>query len=439
MASHASFGGYEPIRVRGMTKNEFKLDNWQRRVLEQEGNITIRAGRQVGKSTVIAIKAAEFAASHPKTVTLVIAASQRQSSLLFEKIRGEVDLLVKKRRAKYKEQPTLTRILLKNGAKIYALPAGRTGYFIRGFTIDLLICDEAAYIPEEVWRAVIPMIAVSRKVRKLGWLILLSTPFGKGGYFYDSFHDKDFYQVHVSSEDCPRIPKDFLAKERQRMTKAEYAQEYRGEFIDEWNQFFPTQLIKKCMTFIDWNFGKDYNPRYSYYLGLDIAHYGGDENAFVISEINNGTKELRIVKCIVTERKAITETVGRVKELDTRFHFRKIFIDDAGVGAGASDMLIEEFGRRVVGMNNAKRSIDTTGTKGRILKEDMYSNALVLMEAGKVEMVSDLKLLKSLKSIIYEYTSEKRLKLFGKYSHLAEAFVRACWCVKERGLGLFIA
>ena len=59
------------------------------------------------------------------------------------------------------------------------------------------------------------------------------------------------------------------------------------------------------------------------------------------------------------------------------------------------------------------------------------------METKKIELVSDMKLLKSLKSITFEYSGDKNLKIFGLYSHLAEAMVRACWCIKERGLALF--
>ncbi|GAF93782.1 unnamed protein product, partial [marine sediment metagenome] len=129
----------------------FKWDKWQQTVLDHEGNITIRSGRQVGKSEVIGAKACKFAFDNPGTTTLVIAASQRQSSLLFEKIRANVML---QNKDPFREPPTLTKILLKNKSNIYCVPAGRTGYFIRGYSIDLLIADEAAYIPETVWLAV---------------------------------------------------------------------------------------------------------------------------------------------------------------------------------------------------------------------------------------------------------------------------------------------
>ena len=417
--------------------SKFTWDKWQRDVLDTRGNISIRSGRQVGKSEVISAKAVKFALEEVGTTTLIIAASQRQSSLLFEKVRLRLDELDGDGLL-YAEKPTLTKILLSNGSRIYCLPAGRTGYFIRGFTIDMLIADEAAYIPETVWNAVIPMIAVSRKARGMGWLVLLSTPFGKGGYFYDSFTNKDFKSFHVSSEDCRRIPQDFLAKEKRRMTKVEYRQEYMGEFTDEWHQFFPTALVKDAMTFIEWNFSADFNPAASYYLGLDIARYGGDENAFVIGELVK--KRLRIVCVRCTDRVSTLDTIGRAVKLDEKFHFRRVFIDDGGVGGAVTDIMMERLGkRRVVGLNNSSKRVQVEGEEKKkgILKEDLYSNALMLLETGKLELIADMDLERSLKSITFEYSTNGNIKISGSYSHIAEALVRACWCFKQRGLNIY--
>lgn len=416
-------------------KTTFTWDKWQKEVLEYDGDITLRTGRQVGKSEVISAKAQKFAMENPGTTTLIIAASQRQSSLLFEKVRGHLDLLEENM---YSEPPTLTKIDLKNGSRIYCLPAGRTGYFIRGFTIDLLIADEAAYIPEEVWKAVIPMIAVSKKLKGMGIIILLSTPFGKGGYYYHSFTDPDFKSFHVSSEDCKRIPKSFLLKEKKRLTKAEYRQEYQGEFTDEMNQFFQTDLIKRCMTFMDWNKDKDHKTSARYYLGVDIARYGGDENAFVICELHQD--RFKIVKCSTTNRVSTTDTIGRIIEFDKSWDFNKIFIDDGGLGGSVTDILMEKLGRRVMGLNNASKRIEIQGEEKKkgILKEDMYSNALMLMETGKLDIINHMGLLRSLKAITFEYTSYSKIKIFGPDSHLTEAMVRALWCNKEKGLDLYM-
>jgi hypothetical protein len=330
---------------------------------------------------------------------------------------------------------------LVNGTRILSLPTGKTGAFVRCYTVDILIADEAAYIPEPVWLAVKPMLATSKVMRGLGWEILLSTPFGKGGYYYNCCHNPDYLQIHVSSESCRRIDPEFLRKERVRLSRMEYSQEYLGEFVSEFNQFFPSDLIKSRMDFIEWNYSTSYIPQRRYYLGVDIARYGADENAFVIAELDE-SNILRIVSCLTTERKSLTETVGRIVSLDKLYNFRRIFTDDSGVGGGVTDMLQDHFTRsKCVGLNNSQKSIDDTRHRS-ILKEDLYSNALSLMEKDspvQIHIIADLRLQRSLRQMTFTYTQDANLRIYGSYPHLSEAFVRACWCTKSKGLNLFCA
>jgi len=417
-----------------MDGDGWKWDNWQREVLAHDGSITLRCGRQSGKSEVVSQKAVDFAAVNGGVSVLIIAASQRQSSLLFEKVNSKIQ---SDSRVDYSERPTMTKALLSNGSRIYCVPAGRTGYSIRGFTIDMLIADEAAYIPEEVWVAVEPMIAVSRSQRGFGYIVLLSTPAGKGGYFYNSFTDKDFRSWHIPITMCKRISKSFVARKRQTLSKLQFAQEYLAEFIDEYQQFFGTALLKERMSFIDWSI-KEKQSDSSFYLGVDVARYGGDENAFVICELHG--KNLKVVKCHTTERVSTTDTIGRIVEFDRIYGFKRVFIDDAGVGGGVTDVLIDKLGRRVVGLNNSSKRFVMAGEEHKkgILKEDLYSNVLMLLETGRLDMIDDLDLLRSLKSITYEYNDAGKVKIGGSYSHLAEALVRACWCIKDKGLKLYL-
>src|SRR3990167_442544 len=431
-----------------MKKAEFvwKWDKWQQEVLDYDGNIAIRAGRQVGKSVVIAEKVCRFALAHSGAVCLVIAASQRQSGLLFEKIKNTLLVLGRDVLA---EVPTLTRLVLKNGSRIYTLPAGKTGHFIRGYTLDLLIVDEAAYVSEAVFNSIVPMIAVSRKVRGFGRIILLSTPFGKGGFFYHCFSDDDFRKWHVSSEDCERIYKKLLLKEKKRLRRAEYAQEWLGEFVDDYQQFFGTEVLRRQMTLSGWDLSQKLDGS-GFYLGVDVARYGGDENAFVVVELSGGVHVpfLRVVRCEVSSDVSTVDTIGRVVFLDGLFGFKRVFVDDAGVGGAVTDVLQERLGRKVVGLNNASKRVWVRGENERgevrrgILKEDLYSNALFLLENGRLELLIDDSLLRSLRSIQFEYGSTKNntgVLIYGSYSHLAEAFVRACWCVRDRGLDVFCA
>ena len=89
----------------------------------------------------------------------------------------------------------------------------------------------------------------------------------------------------------------------------------------------------------------------------------------------------------------------------------------------------------VIGLNNANKSIYDHGDEKRryIAKEDYYTNALILMESHKIELIDDLDFLRSLKSIVFEYSSSKNLLLHGDYDHIVEAFIRCCWAIQDKG------
>ncbi len=453
-----------------------KFDKWQQEVINHKGSVTIRKGRQVGGSTAIGHRSSKLMLDYPGSNSLMIAPAQRQSSELFAKTLSwlmieherlleaaggykednevsarrnmELRRLFEAKHGVFAELPTKTIVKLKNGSKCSSLPAGKTGVYLRSFALDFLYVDEAAYVPDVVYVALKPMLLVSKKKTGLGWEVFLSTPFGKGGFFYDSFTDDDYLQFHISSEDCKRIDKADLRKEEKKITKMQYAQEYLGEFIDEFQQYFPTALIKKCMTFRRWNFKEHYNKGLRYYYGHDYAGPGKDENASVVAEMNG--KKLKIVEPKLDDEPNTTIVNRKIVARDAMFKFRKLFVDSGGFGCGPTDELTNLLGRRVVGLNNAKKSVGVSDwkfgmklnvenkIKSKILKEDLYSNARSMMERGDVEIIDDLMLLRSLKSMTFEYTADKNLKISGRCSHLAEAFVRVCWCVKEKGLNIYV-
>lgn len=409
-----------------------KLDPWQEQILKTEGNICLRSGRQVGKSTIISIKAGEFAVKNPKKTILIIASVERQALLLFEKVMHYLLSKHRKMIKKGRDRPTKHKIMLDNGSVIYSLPTGLSGYGIRGYTVDLLIADEAAFIPEEVWRAVTPMLAVTG-----GDIILLSTPFGKGGYFYDCFSDPQYTKFHVSSEECKRIDKAFLRQERIRMSKIQYAQEYLGEFVDELRQFFPTELIMSCMTSSEVLDSSSFSSEDNF-LGVDVARMGDDESVlFSVKRINR--EHIIEIDKRITHKTLLTETIKTIKLLDKTHVYKRIYIDDGGMGVGVFDPLLEDeqTKRKVVAINNASRSLDNDKRK-RLLKEDLYNNLLNLMERGKVKLDKNPETVLSLKSVQAEYGTDGKLKIFGSYTHIAEALIRAAWCMKDKGLNIWI-
>jgi len=409
-----------------------KLDTWQQEVLDTEGNICLRSGRQVGKSTVIGIKAAKYALESPNKLIMVISKTERQAFLLYTKILRNIVNTNKTQIKKGKDRPTKSKIQLKNGSVIHCLPAGDTGYGIMGFTIDLLIADEAAFIPEEVWASIIPALAITR-----GSIWLLSTPFVKEGYYYRCFNDPSFTAFHTSSEDCPRKDQAFLDYQKSWMTTAQYAQMYKGEFVDELRQFFPDSLIRKCCTL---KRRPSIIKGRKYFIGCDVARMDRDEFTFEIVD-RTDKRKLEHIESIVTKGVPIPESARRIMALNRQYNFKKEYIDSGGMGIAVCDMLREDNAnrRKVVEINNASRSIDWEEHKKKIIKEDLYNNLKRLMENGEIQLLTDDEIKLSLKSIQGEHQKDTgKLKIWGSYSHIAEGLVRAAWCVKDKHLNIYI-
>ncbi len=411
-----------------------KLDQWQKEILDTKGNICLRSGRQCGKSTIISIKAGEYAITNPKKVIMVISATERQAGLLFEKILSYITIKAKILiKTPYSRNVTKTKIALKNGTTIYCLPTGNSGYGIRGFTINLLIADEAAFIPEEVWSAVTPMLATTK-----GSIILLSTPYGRTGYFARCFEDPKYTKFHVSSLDCPRIDKEFLDHEKQTMTKMQWQQEYLGEFVDNLMQLFSDKLIKSCQTL---SRSKGTIGSINCFLGVDIARMGGDETTFQILN-RDDNKKLKQVESIAETDKTTTDTFRDILQLESKYKFKKIYIDDGGLGVGVFDNLLEDPAtkRKVIGINNARRSITYDPEKPKqkkLMKEDLYNNLLNLMEQDRIKLLDDPEIFQSLKSVQFEFNDSGQMRIFGRYTHIAEGLIRAAWCTKDKSLNLW--
>lgn len=201
----------------------YEPDNWQAEFLASEAKrVLLNCSRQSGKSTVTASLALHTARYKAGSLTLLLSPSFRQSLELYEKvIEGYLRLGNEEG-----DDVLATELKLDNGSKIVSLPSSEKT--IRGFSgVDLLICDEASRIPDNLFYAVSPMLAVSG-----GRLIMLSTPFGQRGAFHDLWVNSTEYEKYkVTAYECKRISRDFIESEKRTLPSRIFKQEYMGEFL----------------------------------------------------------------------------------------------------------------------------------------------------------------------------------------------------------------
>ncbi len=217
-------------------------DEWQRDLLtSRDRQVILNCSRQSGKSTLSALIALYTAVYEANSLVLVLSPSQRQSQECYRKIRESYSLL--------SNVPDLTqesalKLEFANGSRVQVLPGKEST--VRGFSgVALLIVDEAARVDDGLYQAVRPMIAVSG-----GRVILLSTPFGSRGFFWSEWVEggPDWKRVRVTASECPRIPGDWLEKERARIGDWWYSQEYQCIFVDNLEACFSTADIQAAIT-----------------------------------------------------------------------------------------------------------------------------------------------------------------------------------------------
>ena len=203
----------------------FAPDPLQCRVLDTDARQgMLNCTRQWGKSTVTAAKAVHQAWREKGSLTIVINPTSRQSG---EFVRKAATFLRKLKAPVRGDGDNEMSLALTNGSRIVGLPGSEAT--IRGFSAaSLLLIDEASRVSDEVYKAVRPMIATSD-----GALWLMSTPYGKRGFFYEEWKNggPEWKRVAVKATECPRIPASFLEKERKRAINEQwFAQEYLCEF-----------------------------------------------------------------------------------------------------------------------------------------------------------------------------------------------------------------
>ena len=217
-------------------------DDWQARALRSSSTRTIlNCCRQSGKSTVASLITMHTCLYRPGALVLLLSPALRQSSELFQKCTSVYRALGK---PVDPESETALTLRLENGSRIVSLPGAEST--VRGYSaVALLVVDEASRVDDSLYHAIRPMLAVSG-----GRLLLMSTPFGKRGFFFDDWTSAraGWERIEVKAEDCPRIPPAFLAEERATLPAPWYRQEYECSFEDTAGQLFTHDLVMGALS-----------------------------------------------------------------------------------------------------------------------------------------------------------------------------------------------
>ena len=370
--------------------------SYQAKLLEDTNKrIVACMGRQTGKTTTIAMKAIYFADKNPRVTVLITSPSLRQSMIMFDRITTFVYSTPYLRNKVVRA--TRTVIQFENGSRIIALPCSEN--LLRGYTAHMVICDEAAFMPEDVITQVLfPMLSTTD-----GYAIFLSTPWGRDHFFYRAFMDPG-YSVHkVRSEECPLIKPEFLEEMRRNMTREAYLMEYEAEFVEALNSYFPQDLIRGCVEKAQ-RLGLELHtslegeyPRGDYYAGLDLGKLQ-DYTVLTVVRVESDVVKLIFMREFPLET-PYTNVIGYLVRANEKFGFMKVLVDQTGVG----EPIVEEI--KSQGVSCAEGVKFTADIKERLL-----SNLKLLMEQGRLALPYNRRLCQQINEQRYEYMKSGHIR-----------------------------
>lgn len=235
----------------------FDLDPepWQVKFLREseDKRVMFICTRQGGKSTVTAASTLYETIFFPNRLLLIIAPKFRQAQETFNKVRFGYR---KARKFCGFKKKTTTELHLNNDSRIIALPG--EGDNIRGYSgAHKIIIDEASRVHDDLYNSIRPMISASK-----GGLLLLSTPFGQRGFFYERYKDEERWKKYLvtaerfdsfgvglddaTTYECSRITQDDIKEVISESGIAWVRQEYYCEFTSTESQVFSHELVMKC-------------------------------------------------------------------------------------------------------------------------------------------------------------------------------------------------
>jgi hypothetical protein len=202
----------------------------------------LNCSRQWGKSTVAAVKAVHRVCSIPESLVVVVSPTARQSGEFLRKAAGLARKLEMRTRGDGDNEISL---LFPNGSRIVGLPG--TESTIRGFSaVSLMLIDEASRVSDDLYNAVRPMLAVGD-----GDLLLMSTPNGQRGFFYEEWENGGarWDRSSAPASECSRISAAFLAEEKATMGDRWFRQEYGCEFVGAEGSLFDLEMIRRAINY----------------------------------------------------------------------------------------------------------------------------------------------------------------------------------------------
>ena len=286
----------------------------------------------------------------------------------------------------YKKNDVKRQIIFKNGAEIRLFSAEQGVDALQGYTCELLIIDEAAYLSEDIIDAIFPYVNTTK-----GPIVMFSTPRTKSGQFYNYYSmgmvgDENIYSYDWALEDVSELLSPAkLELYRKTVDPLKFKNYYLGEFLNNESDFFGdfSQCVKD----------KPHTCNEPVVFGIDWAGAtGGDYTAISIIGMSG-----QLYDVIYFNDKDPKQTIAEIMKLVIKYKPKKVTVETNSIGNIYFGLLRDELKR----LNIPLVGFYTDNTS----KDKIISKLQVAFQNNKIMIYTDYELMDELQ--YYELTYSK--------------------------------
>jgi len=230
---------YYHIRDLDLGIIKIKLRNYQKEMLASfvdNRNTICNATRQCGKSTAFEIFVCHYVLFQEQKSVAVLANKALSATNILRKVKVAYELLPKWLQSGVKIWNN-SMIELENGCSVLA--AATSSSAVRSFSINCLIIDEMAFIPNNIWTDFFSSVYPTVSSSKTSKTILVSTPNGMNHFYrYWNASTTDdpklrntFNPIKVHWSEVPGRDEQWYKDTLSNMTQEEFNREFEGEFL----------------------------------------------------------------------------------------------------------------------------------------------------------------------------------------------------------------
>jgi Terminase large subunit, T4likevirus-type, N-terminal len=402
----------------------WELASWQLGALRLGTRQTVLISpRQCGKSRSLSVLAVWWAFRRPRQMVLVISAGDEAASRLLAAVRrvAEHPLL-----AGSVVDETQHRVILSNGSEIRSVPASHSQ--IRGWSVDLLLIDEAAWVPADLLlAAALPTTAARPDAR----VVLASTPWSDSGPFWKFASDgedpaypfTETYRWRLA--DAWWIVPEVIETARATLSPLQFRAEYEGEFVGAADAYFNQEDILTAVAPFPMRRDGAGMPAVA---GLDWGRRQ-DAHAIVLAglldDFGVNGRPVVVVPWCETSRRPYSAQVAEIEALSGLWDLT-VFSETVGVGQSPTETLTERLTRSRVAPVNVSQAT----------KEDDYGRVATLLAERALVLPDHPELLRQLAGVSAKPTPLGRLRIQARtestHDDLPDALALACGHLPRR-------